>query len=79
MNEFDINTLTLGEIEQVETLSRTGLATLASETAPKGKLMRALCFVVLRRSDPAISWESTADLSMADTARILGTGDESGK
>lgn len=69
---FDINSLTLGEIEQVETLARQGIGALGDEKAPKAKLMRALVYVVMRRTDPAAKWEATESLTMADMGRILG-------
>ena len=68
---IDVNTLTLGEIEEVETRARMGIGALQDPAAPKAKLLRALVFVLMRRNDPAVKWEDTSALTMAELDQLV--------
>lgn len=66
MESFDFNSLTLGEAEAIEDILGVSLAKAAEGS--QIKMMRAIIFVMLRREDPEISYEDTADIMMADLA-----------
>lgn len=76
---IDVNTLTLGEIEEVETRARMGIGALQDPAAPKAKLLRALVFVLMRRNDPAVRWEDTANMSMAELDSLISEDPDQGE
>lgn len=76
---MDINTLTLGEVAKIEELSGQPLAALSDESAPKGKLMAALAFVIKRRQDPKFTMIQAEDLNMADIQALLADDGDQAK
>lgn len=67
--DIDLNSLTLGEVEELEELCGRSIDTLLDGS--KGRVMRALYWVVARRSDPSLTWEATANLSLVDVSAVL--------
>ena len=63
MESFDFNSLTLGEAEIIEDILGISLAKAAEGS--QVKMMRAIIYVMLRRDDPEITYEATADIPMA--------------
>jgi hypothetical protein len=66
----DLDHLTVGEIEEIE--ERTGqpiddIQELGTSRAKKGKLLRALAYVMRKRSDPGFTWEDSANLRIKIT------------
>lgn len=59
----NLNALTIGEIEEVEELTDMPFDQLAS-SGKKGKLMRAVAYVVKRREDPSFTWEQAGNLQL---------------
>lgn len=60
----DLDHLTVGEIEDIEELSGLSIDAFGKEGVPKGKVMRALGFVIRRRADPDFTWEQSRDLKI---------------
>jgi len=60
----DMNSLTCGEIEDVETLSGLPIGHAMDPDKPAGKLWRAIACVVRRRTDPSFTWEQSASLKL---------------
>ncbi len=58
----DINSLTIGEIEEIEELGDQPIDALFSATGKKGKALRAIAFVMKRRDNPDFTWEEAGDL-----------------
>lgn len=74
----DYNDLTLGEIETLEELTGKSLDEIADAGMPKGRLMRALVYVITKRTNPAYTFEDTSKLTLDESVTMLGmTGDES--
>ncbi len=69
---IDYQTLTLGEIEQIEDLTGFALDDIVSVKVPKGKLLRALLFVMTKRTNPAFTYEDTAALSLDKALELMG-------
>lgn len=70
---FDFQKLTTGEIAKVEELSNLSLSELDNDSAPKGKLLAALAFVIKRRTgDPKFKWEDALDLPLDEAQKIIG-------
>ena len=67
---FDhFNTLTAGEAEDLEDILDLGvdhIGQLMESDRPKMKLMRAVMWVVKRRHDPEITFESLRDIPLDD-------------
>jgi hypothetical protein len=53
------DSLTVGEIEEIEELSGQSVGVLSQDSIPKGKVLRAIAFVIARRDDPAMTWEDS--------------------
>lgn len=60
----DLEHLTVGEIEEIEELTGLAIDALADPKAPKGRVMRALGYVVKRRADPEFTWEQAGALKV---------------
>lgn len=78
---FDIQKLTLGEIDKVESLAGASIGQLGEDETPKGKMLAALAFVVKRRQQsaegnpPSFTWHEAMDLTMNEANDILGFSD----
>ena len=68
---MDITNLTLGEVATVEELSGRSLSTLGDESAPKGKLMAALAYVITKRDDPKYTMRQAEGLTMEDVNKLF--------
>lgn len=72
---MDVARLTMGEIAKVEELAGMGIGAMDDPTAPKGKLMAALAFVVKKRQDKDFTFAQALDLDMGDLEELLGNDD----
>lgn len=72
---FDIENMTLGEIETFERYAKMSITMLPREDAIKGLPLRALALVVGRRSDPAMKWDATESLTFAQARTLIGLED----
>jgi hypothetical protein len=68
---FDVDSLTLGEIEQIETMARQGIGTLSDDSKPRGRMLRAIITVVKRRTDPSYTFDDSANVTQAELAAIM--------
>ena len=57
-----INSLTVGELEELEERTGRSINQMWAEGSPKGTLMRTLAFIAMKRRDSTTTWESTADM-----------------
>jgi len=61
----DLDDLTIEEVEQVEDITGVPIDELAQQSGrPKGRMLRALAFVVLRRDDPSVTLEDVGKLRL---------------
>jgi hypothetical protein len=72
----DYSDLTLGEIETIEELTGKTLDDIIEVKTPRGRLMRALVFVITKRTNPAYTFEETAGLTLDQGLNALGTGED---
>ena len=70
--DISIDTLTLGEAEQLEDMLGASLSTLADVS--QVKLIRSLATLTAQRTDPDFTYEDTADLLLSDMAANLEGG-----
>lgn len=73
----DVKDLTLAEIETVEDLIDASIDSVAEKGAKKGKFLRAIAFVVMRRENPETTWEDAGNVRM-NTASDKGSSDAEG-
>jgi hypothetical protein len=71
--------LTLGEIEEIELLVGRGIDAVFQDGEPKGRALRVLYFVAMRRENPAYKFEETENVSQAEALKVLGGSDPKGK
>lgn len=73
---FDVSKLTLGEIATVEELSGLSVDEISATASPKGKMLAACAFVMLRRSDPTATFNMAMGLSMTEATALLSAEDD---
>lgn len=75
---FDIDDLTVGEIEEVEELSGSSIDALGTPGEKKGKLLRAIGMVKKKRTDPNFTWEQARDLRAVQVSDDVPPTDAAG-
>lgn len=79
---IEIDKLTLGEIDKIESLAGISISQLGEDDTPKGKMLAALAFVAKRREQmaagqpPAFSWNDALDLTIDEANALVGLGDD---
>lgn len=71
---FDINSLTVGDMADVERISGVSLTAMGDSDAPKAGLFMALAYVARRREDPAFTLDDAKAMTINEIGEILGTG-----
>ena len=75
IDQFNFESLTLGEAEELEDIIGVGLDKL--EDASQIKLMRAVVFIMARRKDPEFMYADTADMQLSEVTELMGGVDPS--
>jgi hypothetical protein len=60
--DYDLDDLDLDEIEEIE--ERSGSSAFSEMNFGSSKTMKALAFVLMRRSDPAVTWEQIGKVKL---------------
>jgi len=68
---IDFNSLTLDEVEIVENLCQKSIETLMDDGVPRGRALKALIFILMRRNDPNYTIEQAGKLSLAEAATLF--------
>ena len=63
--------LTVGDIAEIEEISKLPFSALGDTQTPKGKLMQAVAFVLKRKDNPAFTFEDAGKLSMDEINHLL--------
>lgn len=66
-----INDLTIDDIAEVEGLAGQPLADLSNPAAMKGKLMKAVVFVLRRRDNPEFTFADAGRLTLTEMNEVL--------
>lgn len=75
-NIFDFESLTLNEVEQIELITGSSIDQLMDAGQPKGKAMKAIIFIMKKRTDPNFTIEQAGAMSMTDAnALFVGESD----
>lgn len=75
---FDFESLTLNEVEQIELITGSSIDQLMDAGQAKGKAMKAIIFVMKKRTDPNFTLEQAGALSMTE-ANALFAGENDPK
>lgn len=62
--EINLDDLRIRELEELEELTGKPFDGLFVDGEPRGKVLRALGFVVKRRTDPNFTWEAAGELKI---------------
>lgn len=76
---FDLNSLSMGEVTQLEELSGLSLSAMADETAPKGRFMTAMAYLSKRRDDPTFTWSQAEALTLTEVSALMATEEDDPK
>ena len=77
-NSFDFESLTLNEVEQIELITGSSIDQLMDAGQAKGKAMKAIIFIMKKRTDPNFTLEQAGALSMTE-ANALFAGESDPK
>jgi hypothetical protein len=72
---MNVNELTMGEIDEVETYAGVPLSSLASTETSNTKLLIGLAYVIKRKEDPKFSLEHAKRLTMDEITAMLEDDD----
>lgn len=75
---FDFETLTLNEVEQIELITGSSIDQLMDAGSPKGKALKAIIYIIRKRTEPDFTLEQAGSISMAE-ANQLFAGDSDPK
>lgn len=71
--DFDIDTLTIAEVEVIEDATGQPFDDIFSDKGPKAKMLRAIAYVAGRRENPDFTWD---DAGQAQITSFLSKGDD---
>jgi len=77
-NAFDFESLTLNEVETIELITGSSIDQLMDAGQAKGKAMKAIIFIMKKRTDPNFTLEQAGALSMTE-ANALFAGENDPK
>jgi hypothetical protein len=76
--QFDFESLTLNEVEQIELITGSSIDQLMDAGQAKGKAMKAIIWIMKKRTDPNFTLEQAGALSMTE-ANALFAGESDPK
>lgn len=68
---FDFESLTLDEVETIEMITGSSIDQIMDKGQPKGKALKAIVFIMTRRTDPTFTLEQAGKLTMAEIDTLL--------
>lgn len=71
-SSFDFDTLTLDEVETIETLTGTAIDSLVADGTPKGKNLKAIIFVLGRRTNPEFTIADAGKYTITEAMKVFG-------
>lgn len=73
---FDFESLTLNEVEQIELITGSSIDQLMDAGSPKGKALKAIIFIVKKRTDPSFTLEQAGEVSMTEANSFFVSADD---
>lgn len=68
---IDFNSLTLDEVEIVEAMTQKSIETIMDEGNPRGRALKALIFIIRKRSNPDYTIEMAGKVNLAEASAIF--------
>lgn len=68
---FDFESLTLNEVETIELITGSSIDQLLDAGQAKGKAMKAIIFIMKKRTDPNFTLEQAGNLSMTEANSLF--------
>lgn len=68
---FDFESLTLNEVEQIELITGNSIDQILDAGQAKGKAMKAIIFVMKKRSNPDFTLEEAGQISMTEANSLF--------
>lgn len=69
--ELDFSSLTLDEIETVENITQKSIETIMDAGVPRGKVLKALIYVVNLRTNPEYTIADAGKLSLLEATQLF--------
>jgi hypothetical protein len=70
---FDFESLTLNEVETIELITGSSIDQLMDAGQAKGKAMKAIIFIMKKRTDPNFTLEQAGALSMSEANAMFAS------
>lgn len=71
MSKIDFEKLTLDEVETIENLTGGSIDKIADSGTPKGKNLKAIIFVMMRRTDKAFTMEQAGQMTLTEAMEMF--------
>jgi hypothetical protein len=68
---FDFESLTLNEVEQIELITGNSIDQILDAGQAKGKAMKAIIFIMKRRTNPEFTLEQAGEISMTEANNLF--------
>ena len=75
MNSFDFESLTLEEVEIIENLTNESIDEAFANGKPKGKVLKAFIWVVMKRENPKFTMEEASKYTLKQALSMV-SGEE---
>lgn len=76
MSSFDFESLTLEEVEILESLTNTSIDEAFGNGKPKGKVLKAFIWVVMKRNNPKFTIEEASKFTLSQALAMVQGDDE---
>jgi hypothetical protein len=73
---FDFEQMTLNEVETIENLTGTAIDKLVADGTPKGKNLKAIIFVLGRRTNPDFTIEDAGNYTLVEAMKVFGVEED---
>lgn len=70
-NTFDFESLTLNEVEQIELITGNSIDQILDAGQAKGKAMKAIIFIMKKRTNPEFTLEQAGEISMTEANSLF--------
>lgn len=73
---FDFESMTLNEVETIENLTGLAIDKLVDNGTPKGKNLKAIIYVLGRRTKPDFTIEEAGNYTLAEAMKVFGVEED---
>lgn len=73
---LDIDSLTVGEVSEIEELTGMAVTVIGDLEKPKGRLMGAMLYIFKRRENPDYTLTDAFNTPLSEATKLLGLDEE---